>query len=127
MLLFKEQHVAPILDGSKTQTRRLWPHGRRVKLHSTHIAKTAMMDPASTFARIQISEVFQESLAELTTGDALAEGYATINDYLDAFATINKLGELPAEELRHIQVWVVKFEVVECMRDARPLTDTKAQ
>ncbi|MBN4059461.1 ASCH domain-containing protein [Dehalococcoides mccartyi] len=116
MLLFKEQHVAPILDGTKTQTRRLWPHGRRVKLDSTHIAKTVMMDPKSAFARIKISDVFQESLSDISQDDALAEGYSTIQRYLDAFATINRLNDRPSHEIKNIKVWVVKFEVVESMR-----------
>lgn len=116
MLLFKEQHVAPILAGTKTQTRRLWPHGRRVKLGSTHIAKTAMMDPLSAFAKIQISDVFQETLWEATDEDALAEGYSTINNYMEAFITINRLERMPANQVQQLKVWVVKFEVVECMR-----------
>ena len=116
MILFKEKHVAPILNGEKTQTRRLWPHGCRVKLNSIHIAKTAMMDPMSAFARIQISDVFQESLLDITIDDATAEGYPTIQSYLDTFATINRLDQIPMNEIRKIKVWVVKFEVVECMR-----------
>lgn len=75
-----------------------------------------MMDPKSAFARIQISDVFEEQLSDISADDARAEGYPTIQSYLDAFAMINRLTDWSVGDLRKIKVWVVKFEVVESMR-----------
>lgn len=39
MILFREEHVAPILNGEKTQARRLWAKPR-VRVGSVHKAYT---------------------------------------------------------------------------------------
>lgn len=106
MLLFKPEHVPMILEGSKTQTRRLWPHGCRVKVGNIYQARTKMLDPKSTFALLRVKRVWQEPLEGISFDDAWAEGYASKTIYLDTFHAINKtkFGFNPT-------IWAVEFEV----------------
>lgn len=102
MILFKPEHVAPILAGTKTQTRRIWKKPR-AKVGAIHLAKTKMLSK-EYFARLEILEVYQERLINISDDDANAEGYAGADAYLDAFCKINHLKNVP-----DIQVHVVKF------------------
>lgn len=105
-MLFKPEHVEPILSGRKTQTRRLWPHGRRAVPGSLHWAATKLYDPTARFARLRIESVEQEPLGWVTPLDARAEGYDGVEEFLAVFDRIN--GNTPRQTL----VWVVSFEVV---------------
>ncbi len=70
MILFKPQHVEPILRGRKTQTRRGWKRRRAVP-GSIHDARTAMF--GEPFARLRIRRVWQERLGDISAADVLAE------------------------------------------------------
>ena len=104
MLLFKSEHIHPILSGEKTQTRRLWPNGRRAVPGAIHQCRTRMLDAGSTFATVKILRVWQERLREIDWRGALAEGYPTRLAYLAAFYRINRRSD------RNPTVWVVEFE-----------------
>ena len=104
MLLFKPEHVGPILAGTKTQTRRIWKK-HRAKVGSIHLAKTKMLS-REYFAPLEILDVYQERLGDISEEDARAEGYAGAAAYLEAFRKINCLENLP-----DIMVYVVKFRV----------------
>ena len=61
MLLFKPEHVQPILEGRKTQTRRMWPDDRpRALAGSIHQARTRMLDRDSCFAHLRILAVLED-------------------------------------------------------------------
>jgi len=87
MLLFKPEHVARILAGGKTQTRRIWAK-RRAKPGSTHLAKTNMISK-DFFARLEILDVRKEMLGQISESDAAHEGYPSRLAFLIAFANIN--------------------------------------
>lgn len=106
MILFKKYHVAPIISGVKTQTRRLG--AGRWKIGATHQAKINYYK-SGCFALIQILEVHSERLGAISPEDALAEGYPTVEAYLAAFKEINKVKD-PA--YLDWVVWVVKFRLV---------------
>lgn len=105
MLLFKPEHKDLILAGTKTQTRRIWKK-KRINVGSVHLAKLRMISK-EYFARIEVLDVYQESLKEISEEDALAEGYSSRISFLEAFCKINHLKEVP-----DIVVWVVKFRLV---------------
>ena len=107
MLLFKEAHKVLILDGRKTQTRRMWKR-RRTLPGSLHYAQTRMLDSSSRFAVLRIGRGCQERLWDISAADADAEGYPTQTAYLEAFARINKCKF--ADTLR-LTVWAVEFKV----------------
>ena len=110
MILFRPEHVEPILSGTKTQTRRIWKKPR-AKVGSIHLAKTKMLSK-DYFARLRILAVYRETLGEISDEDARSEGYADRESYLAAFFRINRI--VPADH----RVWlgwpvdVVRFEVV---------------
>jgi hypothetical protein len=105
MLLFKPEHVEPILAGTKTQTRRIWK-APRAKVGSIHLAKTMMLS-TEFFAKLEIRDVYREPLIEISDEDAKAEGYNNAAAYFVAFCNINHLKKVP-----DILVYVVKFKVV---------------
>ena len=111
MILFKPQHVEPILAGTKTQTRRIWKKPR-AKVGSIHLAKIRMLSK-EFFAKLQITAVYTERLGDISTEDAIAEGYPNKNSYLIAFANINHQSVNDENFLNQI-LHVVKFELVEC-------------
>ena len=110
-MLFKPEHVAPIREGRKTQTRRLWKRPM-VKVGGTYWAETKMYKPESRFARLKVTRLWKERLGAISEADAKAEGYENADGYLIAFSEINhiKLGDW----LRVLKQWVtcVEFEVV---------------
>lgn len=112
MLLFKEQHIPLILSGQKTQTRRLWPKGKRVNVGSIQQARTKMLDSKSTFAYLEIKRVWQEELNDISHADAQAEGYDTGGEYIQAFMKINRIPPSKFDEALTMKLWCVEFVVL---------------
>jgi hypothetical protein len=113
MLLFIPEHVPMILDGTKTQTRRIWKR-KRCNVGAIHLAKTMMLSK-EYFAKLNILRVWQEPLGDISRADAIAEGYKDGNDYLNAFFTINKIGPFFHNRISYLEglVWCVEFKLVE--------------
>ena len=111
MLLFKPEHVAPILAGTKTQTRRIWSSWR-ANVHSTQLAKTKMLSKEH-FAQLYICDRWEERLGDITEQNARAEGYDSKAEYLKKFAEINakQIKKLPYS-LEEIPVKVLEFKVI---------------
>lgn len=117
MLLFKPEHVPLILDGTKTETRRLWwDHKKnqlaekpRFKFNSIQKAKTQMLSK-DWFAKIKILHMWIETLEQISDAGILAEGYQTREEYYNIFCEINKC-ELA--EVRSKPLWCIRFEVIE--------------
>ena len=105
MILFKDYHIKPILRGRKTQTRRLWPKGPRVKVGAVHLVKTELFSKEH-HCKIKILDVHQERLGDISADDVYAEGYSSIDEYVDAWIEIN--GSFDPDQL----VYVVAFEVL---------------
>jgi hypothetical protein len=103
VILFKPEHVEPILSGRKTQTRRLGK--KRWNVGALHQARTRMMDPTSLFARLRILAVRRQRLQEMSFADVHAEGYNTHAEYIAEWMRINRV--FPPG----LVVWVVEFEV----------------
>jgi hypothetical protein len=104
VILFKPEHVAPILAGRKVQTRRLGQ--KRWNVGAVHQARTRMLDAASMFARLRILAVVQEPLGWIDDYGAKLEGYESRGHYLQAWDRINGNTRLDTP------VWVIEFEVV---------------
>ena len=112
-LLFKPEHVEPILEGAKTQTRRTWKKPR-VKVGGTYKAKTKLFSK-EYFALIRVTGLRKEKLGDITPEDARAEGGYTIEEFREVWRHIN--GEWDPEQ----EVWVVEFEVLrEAKEDGKP-------
>lgn len=103
MILFKKEHVEPILAGRKTQTRRT---GKlRWKVGAVRQAKTAY-NKDSEFAKLRIVAVRPELLGEISEADAIAEGYNSVEEYKDVFKRIYGFWD------DFKVVWVIDFEKV---------------
>jgi hypothetical protein len=107
MLLFKPEHVPLILNGTKTQTRRIWKR-KRCNVGAVHLAKTEMLSK-DYFAKLKILRVWQEELGEISESDAKAEGYASRKEYFAVFIEINKIEVVKLD----LVVWCVEFKKVE--------------
>ena len=105
MILFKPEHVGPILAGRKTQTRRLGE--RRWNVGSAHLAATRLFDPTAVFARLRILDVRRDVLWQITPEDVRAEGYRSLEEFAAAFERINGPAAFDTP------VWVVSFALAE--------------
>ena len=108
MILFRREHVDPIIAGTKTQTRRAWEKPR-ARVGTVHLAKTRMLSK-EYFARLEILAVYQERLGDISEEDARAEGYPSRAEYLLAFARINR--QRVGDDFDEQMVYVVRFRVV---------------
>ena len=103
MILFKQEHVAPILEGVKTQTRRLGK--KRWNVGAEHQCRTTMLARKSCFAVVEILGVRRERVEDITPSDAEAEGYDTVDEYFEAWKRINRCDT-------DMECWVVDFRVL---------------
>lgn len=105
MILFKEYHAKLILEGKKTQTRRLWKKPR-VKIGNIYKAKTNLYSKQH-FALLKITGLRKEKLGEISPEDVKKEGYATLGDFIEAWTQIHGLWD------PELEVYVIDFEVIE--------------
>ena len=114
MLLFKKEHIKPILSGLKTQTRRCWSR-RRVIPGTIHKAKTLMLSK-DYFAKLRILDLqvksFDEAIFNISLKDARAEGYLTKEAFILKFFEINKTRIDSTKYFLLDKIWIVTFEVV---------------
>jgi hypothetical protein len=103
VLLFKPEHVQPVLSGLKTQTRRVWKKPR-VKVGRIYKAKTKLFSK-DYFALLRVTGLRKERLGDLSPEDAQAEGGYSIEQFKRIWKEIN--GSWNPEQ----EVWVVEFEV----------------
>ena len=107
-MIFKREHVPMILDGRKTQTRRTGK--KRWNVGAVHQCKTSYT--SKPFAMVRILRVWQERLGGINWRDAIAEGYPSQIEYLEAFYRIYKIPWWDTQPLNE-PVWCVEFELVE--------------
>ena len=106
MLLFKPEHILPILSGRKTETCRLWKRSW-AKVGAIHKAKTLMFSK-EYFAKLKINHSYKQKLGNITMPSILAEGYYSRQEFYEGLERINK---------KHVdltqEVYVVEFTLVE--------------
>lgn len=101
-LLFRKKHLEKILDGEKTQTRRI--SKPRVKPGSTYKLRRGY-NPIPEF--IEIEEVFQQKLGEITPEDVLKEGFNSFQEFIQEWESI--YDEWKPEK----KIWVIEFRLTE--------------
>lgn len=109
MFLFKQEHVEPILNGTKTQTRRIH-HRRRAVPGAFHWAQRGMKAD-TRFARLKVIRAWEEYLFDISNADVLAEGYSSRDEYFAVFREINGISDVAAEYFNPL-VWCYEFETV---------------
>lgn len=85
MLLFKPYHVDMILEGLKTQTRR--SENQKFRTNSLHWAQLNYTGE-SRFAQLRIKRVRKEELGQISDIDAQKEGYASREEFREAWITL---------------------------------------
>ena len=84
-MLFKKHLLHKVLDGSKTQTRRI--HKRALKVGRTYgVTSRRYQKPAG---HITILRAFPQRLRDVTEEDAKAEGFNNLAEFLEAWIKIN--------------------------------------
>lgn len=84
-MLFKKQLLAKVMDGSKTQTRRL--SARTYKVGRTYGATCRRYQKPQ--AHIQILQAQQQRLGDITLQDVKAEGFNTLKEFKETWIKIN--------------------------------------
>jgi hypothetical protein len=121
MLLFKPEHVEPILRGVKIETRRIWKRCRvRVDaLHLGYVRPPFCNPPGEPFARLRIMDAWEEKLGDITDLGVFCEGYNDRESYLKAFFRINQIkGPYDVSVALGTFVHVVRFRCEEDLRGA---------
>ena len=100
IVIFKADHVALILAGKKTMTRRLgkkrWLPGH------VHAIRVSRYEKPRGY--IRILDVSERKLSDTTDADAHAEGYSSLENYKAVWERIYKTAWDP-----DLLVWVVTF------------------
>jgi hypothetical protein len=125
-LMFTGDRLAQVLDGTKTQTRRLvkagecaammMPNRSFIEAVLTPTGRTKWMLYRSyavqggrgqkAVGRVVITGIRSEGWRSITNADARAEGFASRDDFLHAFKNINWDVKEGAD------VWVLTFKLV---------------
>ena len=108
MFSFTQEHVAPILAGRKTQTRRLREKAG-AKLDGIYQARLGRFSKDPPFAFLRVTAMRQERLLSISWRDARAEGYLSQEAFITAFWKIN--GREASRRDPNPVVWVFEFEV----------------
>ncbi|TXK70052.1 ASCH domain-containing protein [Paenibacillus sp. N3.4] len=96
-LVTKEAEVSKVLAGQKTACRR---NGRYAD-----IGETMELEGQS----FTVTNVYQQSLGDLTVQDAQAEGHSTVDEYKDSILSIHPgMPWLP-----QMKVWVHEFKLAQ--------------
>ena len=105
-ILFKPQHVAPIIEREKCATRRLgdrrWRVGARRKCYTVPPFQGGI-----PFATVEIMAVYVQRLGAMKRADARAEGYPSMVAFAKAWRGIH--GSWNPRS----RVWVVEFTLLE--------------
>jgi len=99
-LLFRKIHLEKVLKGEKTQTRRV--SKPKVKPGSTYRLRKGY-NPISEL--IEIEEVFQQKLGEITPEDVLKEGFNSFEEFIQEWESIYE--EFEPDK----KIWVIKFRL----------------
>lgn len=114
-MLFKPEHVEMILDGRKTETRRIWKR-RMVKKGGVYKAQTKAYSK-EWFAKIEVVDVYLEALCDISVSSIYAEGYDDLQGFIDIWKAIN------GEWNPHQEVWVIQFKVISLPEVAEIIDD----
>ena len=103
-MLFKRYLVEPILNGTKTETRRLWKRCL-VKVGGTYKAKTNFGNN-SAFATIMIAYIRKEKLGSIDSDELKKEGCKSLDEFKQIW--IDSYGSWQPD----VQVFVIGFQLV---------------
>ncbi len=103
-MLFKDSMIKPIIDGVKTETRRVWSR-RMVRENNIYKAMTNY-SRNSIFALIKIVYIRRERLGDIDEDSARKEGYRSVKEFVREWNNIH--GSWDPD----LPVYVIGFKVV---------------
>ena len=104
-MMFDKQTLEQILKGKKTVTRRVRRNNTRPAVpHNIHKLKIDRT-PVS-YGLIRIISCEKGRLGDLNEEDAVKEGFATKEEYLDYFEKVN------GSKQPNLPIWIVEFELI---------------
>ena len=106
-MLFKPEHKEMILEGKKTATRRAWKRPM-VKVGGIYKCKLKMLSK-DFFALIKVTKLYKQRLGMMSEGDALKEGYHSLDAFQDIWVRINGNWD------NDLRVDVIEFELISDM------------
>ncbi len=101
-MIFSPEHIAMILAGTKTQTRRV---SSKYKADHTYSLQPGRTKPGIG-RRIKVLDIHKELLGDINLEGAKAEGHQNVEEYIEVWKKINKKWD-PEQE-----VFVITFELV---------------
>ena len=104
MALFKRKHVELILQGRKTQTRRL--HSYEWKLGRVYGVRDKLF--GKPVARIMVIRKFRQRLGDISLEDVGKEGYSSLEEFCRAWEEVHGPGSWDSNSI----VAVYEFKVV---------------
>jgi hypothetical protein len=116
MAIFKRHNLQKILQGAKTQTRRVhkhtWQVGKVYALRDRWFSKAQ--------AYIIITRKFRQKLGEISSEDVKKEGYKSLEEFRREWITLHDKWD--PEEI----VWVYEFRLASAKKD-KPLSEAKTR
>ncbi len=113
-LSFRDDMTQLVLDGQKSQTRRMKP--KKFSVGDLVYIKTGMyMFKIDSPAILRVKDMREELLHDITHPDAQAEGFVCIDNFLQVFYEINHLAVWECQRIGqdfNPLVYVVEFELV---------------
>jgi hypothetical protein len=108
--LFKKHLLNKVLDGSKTQTRRI--HRRPLKVGRSYGVRCRRYEPS--VAHIKILRASQERLGAISPEDAKKEGFETSEEFRKAWI------EIHGSWNPHETVTVYDFQLLDAPKKDKP-------
>jgi len=104
-LIFTERNIELILQGKKTQTRRIW---KRIKVKKGGIYKIKRhIFSKKHYGLIQVTDIRKEKLGNITEEDAKKEGYGSVAEFKKVWEEI--YGRWNPEQ----EVYVIEFKLLD--------------
>ncbi len=105
MALFKRKHVELILQGRKTQTRRI--HTYEWKLGSVYGVRDKWFGKAVAY--IRVVRKFRQRLGDINLKDGGKEGYGSLKEFQRAWEEVHGQGSWHP----NLMVTVYEFKIIE--------------
>lgn len=104
-MIFSEDHISKIRDGTKTMTRRSFRSRNTYRIGRSYTVQPGRGKHG--LFKIKVTDLKFEWLGDITSEDIKAEGYDTKEEFVEVWSKINK-NYNPRQA-----VTVIKFEVEE--------------
>ena len=110
-LIFTERNIELILQGKKTQTRRIW---KRIKVKKGGIYKIRRhIFSKKHYGLIQVTNIRKEKLGDITEEDAKKEGCSSVAEFKKVWKEI--YGKWNPEQ----EVYVIEFKLLDRKREVK--------